>query len=417
MDRKVLYLHDPEIGSYYYARGHPMKPLRVQMTHSLIVNYDMYKHMDIKRPFHASYENLVSFHSQEYINFLSSVSGENMRELSKDLAKFNVREDCPVFAGLYDYCKLTAGGTILAAQKINSGEYDIAINWAGGLHHAKRSEASGFCYVNDIVLGILELLKVHERVLYIDIDVHHGDGVEEAFYISDRVMTLSFHKYGDYFPGTGRLDDIGYGKGRGYSVNVPLKDGIDDQTYEEIFNPIVERIINVFRPGAIVLQCGADSISGDKLGCFNLTQEGHGNCVKFVKSFNIPLIILGGGGYTIENVAKTWAYDTSVALGIDIEKDIPYNEYIDYYGPHYKLQIPKLNIQNMNTSEDINSIISAVFENLRNVNPVPSVQMARTPSCFVEEESDEELYWDKLNKLTENDVAYADYRSSSQVDE
>ncbi len=99
-------------------------------------------------------------------------------------------------------------------MKLNHGLVDVAINWAGGLHHAKKSEASGFCYVNDIVLAILELLKYHARVLYIDIDIHHGDGVEEAFYTTDRVMTVSFHKFGDFFPGTGKLDDIGADKGK-----------------------------------------------------------------------------------------------------------------------------------------------------------------------------------------------------------
>jgi hypothetical protein len=107
----------------------------------------------------------------------------------------------------------------------------VAINWAGGLHHAKKFEASGFCYINDIVLGILELLKYHPRVLYLDIDIHHGDGVEEAFYTTDRVMTVSFHKYGDYFfPGTGDVKDVGVKGGKYYSVNVPLKDGINDET-------------------------------------------------------------------------------------------------------------------------------------------------------------------------------------------
>ncbi|KAI4292233.1 histone deacetylase 1/2 [Pancytospora philotis] len=413
MAKNVLYLHDPEIGNFSYSRGHPMKPLRVQMTHSLVVNYELFKHMDIRRPFHASYDNLVSFHSQDYINFLSSVTGDNMHELSKDLSKFNVGEDCPVFPGLFDFCKLSAGGSLLAAQKINAGRYDIAINWAGGLHHAKRTEASGFCYVNDIVLGILELLKVHERVLYIDIDVHHGDGVEEAFYISDRVMTLSFHKYGDYFPGTGSLDDIGYAKGRGYSVNVPLKDGIDDETYQSIFRPVVQRIVDVFRPSVIVLQCGADSISGDKLGCFNLSHRGHGDCVAFVKGFAIPLIMLGGGGYTIENVAKVWTYDTSVALGVDVDSEIPYNEYMDYYGPHYKLTIPKLNLPNMNTLQDIDGIIERIHENLRSVNPAPSVQMLRTPASFVEEESDDEAYWEKIRTDFGDDCAgFADTRSA-----
>ena len=130
-----------------------------------------------------------------------------------------------VFEGIYEFAALSSGGSIQAAQKINRGDCDIAINWGGGLHHAKRKEASGFCYVNDIVLAILELLKTHQRVLYIDTDVHHGDGVEEAFYTTDRVMTLSLHKFGEFFPGTGHLKDVGVGRGKGYAVNVPLNNG------------------------------------------------------------------------------------------------------------------------------------------------------------------------------------------------
>jgi len=119
---------------------------------------------------------------------------------------------------------------------------DVAVNWAGGLHHAKKSEASGFCYVNDIVLAILELLKHHQRVLYIDIDIHHGDGVEEAFYTTDRVMTVSFHKYGEYFPGTGDLKDIGANKGKYYSLNFPLRDGMDDDSFIQLFQVRPSRI-------------------------------------------------------------------------------------------------------------------------------------------------------------------------------
>lgn len=125
-----------------------------------------------------------------------------------------------------------------AAQRISSGAADIAINWAGGLHHAKKREASGFCYINDIVLGILELLRTYTRVLYIDIDCHHGDGVEEAFYTTDRVMTCSFHKFGEYFPGTGTQEDKGKGKGKGYAVNLPLKDGITDEAFKSVFDPV-----------------------------------------------------------------------------------------------------------------------------------------------------------------------------------
>ena len=133
--------------------------------------------------------------------------------------------DCPVFDGLYEFTQLYTGASIDGAIRLNNDDADIAINWSGGLHHAKKSEASGFCYINDIVLAILELLKVHARVLYIDIDVHHGDGVEEAFYCTDRVMTFSLHKYGDFFPGTGHIKDTGAKDGTGYSVNAPSRPG------------------------------------------------------------------------------------------------------------------------------------------------------------------------------------------------
>ena len=148
---------------------------------------------------------MIRFHTPDYVKFLQRVSPENMKSFSSEMQRFNVGEytDCPVFDGVYDFCSIYTGASIDGAIKSNHGLTDIAINWAGGLHHAKKGEASGFCYINDIVLAILELLKYHPRVLYIDIDIHHGDGVEEAFYITDRVMTVSFHKYGDFFPGTG----------------------------------------------------------------------------------------------------------------------------------------------------------------------------------------------------------------------
>ena len=152
------------------------------------------------------------------------------------------------------------------------------------MHHAKKQSASGFCYVNDIVLAILELLKYHQRVLYIDIDVHHGDGVEEAFYTTNRVMTVSFHRYGDFFPGTGDIKDMGEGEGKGYAVNVPLLNGLDDDSFVEIYKNIMEAVRQRFRPEAVVLQCGADSLAYDKLGTYNTTLRGHGACVKDRKS-------------------------------------------------------------------------------------------------------------------------------------
>ena len=135
--------------------------------------------------------------------------------------------------------------------------------------------------------------RYHNRVLYVDIDVHHGDGVEEAFYTTDRVMTCSFHKYGEFFPGTGdlrvspiplcaiqylnrpvRLQDIGHGKGKHHAVNFPLRDGITDEAYKSVFEPVIGRIMEQYQPNAVVLQCGSDSLSGDRIGCFNLSMKG-----------------------------------------------------------------------------------------------------------------------------------------------
>ena len=207
------------------------------------------------------------------------------------------------------------------------------INWSGGLHHAKRQEASGFCYVNDCVLAILELLKYYPRVLYLDIDVHHGDGVEEAFFNSDRVMTCSLHKYKDFFPGTGHISDIGAGKGIYHSVNFPLSDGIDDMTYKGFFEPVVDKIFETFRPSAVLMQCGGDSLSGDRLGVFNLSIHGHGACVNYIKKKGVPVIVTGGGGYTLRNIPRVWTYETSVVLGHEIDNKIPDNKYASYFYP------------------------------------------------------------------------------------
>ncbi|ELA47613.1 hypothetical protein VCUG_00936 [Vavraia culicis subsp. floridensis] len=395
MKNRIAYFYDSNIGNYHYSEGHPMKPHRVRMTHSLLVNYSLYKHMNVYKPTMASFENLTNFHSIDYINFLQSVSQSNMDDMIKDLQKFNVGDDCPIFRGLYDYCRSTAGSSLCATYKLNTREADIAINWSGGLHHAKRGEASGFCYVNDIVLGILELLKYNERVMYIDIDCHHGDGVEEAFYTTDRVMTVSFHKYGEYFPGTGALKDTGLLRGKNYAINVPLRDGIDDFSYQSIFGPIVSRAVEMFRPSAIVLQCGADSLAGDRLGCFNLTSKGHAECVRYVKNLQIPLLVLGGGGYTIKNVSRTWTYETAIICDVQIAEDLPYNEYMEHFGPEYKIHVLPSNMENHNTADFLQSIVQTVYENLRNVTACPSVQMMDIPDSFVTME-DEDVIWSKF---------------------
>jgi histone deacetylase 1/2 len=387
----VCYFYDSDIGNYYYGQGHPMKPHRIRMAHNLLLNYGLYKKMEIYRPAPASFEEMAKFHSEEYLAFLRAINPDNVSEYTKQMTRFNVGEDCPVFDGMYAFCQASSGGSIGGAVKLNRGHSDVSINWAGGLHHAKKCEASGFCYANDIVLAILELLKHHKRVLYIDIDIHHGDGVEEAFYTTDRVMTVSFHKFGEYFPGTGDVKDIGANAAKGYSVNFPLKDGMDDASYETIFKPVIGRIMQVYQPGAIVLQCGADSLSGDRLGCFNLSLNGHAECVKFVLQQKLPTLILGGGGYTIRNVARCWTLETAVVLGEELSNELPYNDYYEYYGPDYNLHITPSTAENLNMPDALEKIKNKVFENLRQLAPAPNVQMHHTPAdaAMSEDEDDE----------------------------
>ncbi|RZC17206.1 Histone deacetylase 6 isoform B [Glycine soja] len=394
--RRVTYFYKPNIDAHYHGEEYPMNPFRVDITHNLIVHYGLHRLMQINRPFLADKVDIARFHSDDYVEFLSTVSpqilAENFDSNYCQLKRFNIGGDFPILNGLFDFCRVSAGGSIGAAVCLNCSNADITINWAGGWHHAKKTKASGFCYVNDIVLGILELLKVHRRVLYIDIDVHHGDGVEEAFYTTDRVMTVSFHKFGDFFPGTGHIKDIGVGAGKNYSLNVPLNDGLDDETFRGLFRPIIQKVMDVYQPDAVVLQCGADSLSGDRLGCFNLTVKGHADCLRFLRSFNVPLMVLGGGGYTVRNVARCWCYETAVAVGVEPSPKLPYNEYYEYFGPDYNLHVEPSTMENLNTPRDLEKIRNTLLEQLSRLPHAPSAPFQTTPSVIeVPEEEEEDM--------------------------
>ncbi|KAK8795983.1 histone deacetylase [Blastocystis sp. subtype 4] len=403
---RIAYFYDSEIfhmyllicvgdmGNYYYAPGHPMKPQRLRLTHNLLLTYNLYRYLEVYRPHQATEEEMEVFHTKEYVDFLSHITPNNMKEYQAEMEQFAVPSgvDNPVFDGIFNYCRLYCGASLDAASRLNQGRNQICVNWSGGLHHAKKAEASGFCYMNDIVLAILELLKVFPRVMYIDIDIHHGDGVEEAFYCTDRVMTVSFHKYGNYFPGTGSIDDIGINEGRNFAVNVPLKDGMDDESYQYVFDPIVTACVKHFQPSAIVLQCGADSITGDRLGTFNMSLHGHAHCVDFVRNLHIPLLVLGGGGYTIKNVSRAWSYETSVLLNKEISNEIPYNNYIEWYAPTYQLHlVPLPTLVNQNSRDYLDSMIQQVTDRLKELESVPSVQLKRMPEIWNKEVKEEDI--------------------------
>ena len=417
---RICYFYDQDVGTSYYGNNHPMKPHRLAMTHHLVLSYDLHRKMEVYRPRRSYPVEMTQYHAEDYVEFLSRITPDTASEHMQSMQRFNLGEDCPIFDGLFDFCKLYTGGSIDGAVRLNHGMSDIAINWSGGLHHAKKAEASGFCYINDLVLAILELLKHHARVVYIDIDIHHGDGVEEAFYMTDRVMCVSFHKYGDlFFPGTGGLNDIGKNQGKYYSVNVPLRGGIHDDGFQDIFQTVMSKVMETYRPGAIVLQCGADSLAADRLGCFNLSLDGHADCVKFMKKFGVPLLVTGGGGYTKSNVSRCWTNETAVLLDRKLPKDIPEHDfYYEYYADQdYKLKVEPTNyIENLNNKTYMHEVKKEVLENLRAIEHAPGVAMHEVPpDSMIPEFDEDDLNYDEryggqfgLDKIVDRDDEYYD---------
>ena len=185
---RVSYFYKEGVGQYHFGPMHPMKPHRLTLTHHLLTSYELYRKMDVLEQHIATPEEIEAFHTPDYVEFLKKVAPTNVNTYKRACNKYQMGpdSDCPVFEGMFDFMSQCAGGSIDAAMRANHDMADVCVNWSGGLHHAKKSEAAGFCYVNDIVLSIIELLKYHQRVLYLDIDIHHGDGVEEAFYCTGK---------------------------------------------------------------------------------------------------------------------------------------------------------------------------------------------------------------------------------------
>ncbi|KAL4937523.1 hypothetical protein BDV06DRAFT_71429 [Aspergillus oleicola] len=429
---RVSWHANPAVELHHFGQSHPMKPWRLTLTKQLVLAYGMHHAMDLYHSRAATQEELNDFHSSDYLDFLQSVIPGDMndpqsKELSENIVRFNFGDDCPIFDGLFQYCSLYSGASIDAARKLCNNQADIAINWSGGLHHAKKAEASGFCYINDIVLAILQLLRIHPRVMYIDIDVHHGDGVEQAFWSSDRVLTVSFHKYDkeNFFPGTGPLDSTGpthpLNPGAHHAVNVPLHDGIDDDSYVQLFRDVIGACVESYRPAAIVLQCGADSLGCDRLGCFNLNVAAHGACVAFTKTFNLPLLVVGGGGYTPRNVSRAWAHETSILLDAQdkIDPVIPDNvAFRNHFGPDYSLFPPLSEIrklENKNSRAYLANIVQTIREQLRYLAAAPSVQMAVIPPDLLglREDTEREIE-EEIARLEENREEMGDGGKSSR---
>ncbi|MEK6760226.1 MAG: acetoin utilization protein AcuC [Deltaproteobacteria bacterium] len=328
----TILLHSDRFGSYRYGAGHPMRPFRLQLTFDLISALGIIRlpSSEVIEARQATDEEILTFHTPEYLKILKEA---NSGITPQDGPIHGLGAgDNPVFPGVYAFSALYAGGSIQAAEVVASGEASTAFNISGGLHHATADGASGFCYINDCVLAIKRLVAAGKRVIYIDIDAHHGDGVEYAFNDTDQVLTLSIHEDGRWlFPGTGSVTDIGNNAGRGYSINLPLGPGINDGDYIKAFDEVVPLFVDAFNPDIIVTQLGVDTFATDPITHMNLTTVSFEHAVRAFQSLNIPWVALGGGGYDLSNVARGWTIAWAIMNGIDPPESIP-EEFLLKYG-------------------------------------------------------------------------------------
>jgi acetoin utilization protein AcuC len=232
--------------------------------------------------------------------------------------------DNPIFPGLFNWSLLVTGATLQAVDFVADGRGEIAFNIAGGLHHAMSARASGFCYINDPVIGIMRLLNRGKRVAYIDIDAHHGDGVQKAFYGINQVLTISLHETGyTLFPGTGFENEIGEGEGEGYSVNLPFPPYTDDEVYLWVFEEVVPELVHAFQPDVVVTQLGVDTFYNDPLTNLHFSILGYERVLKRIKGLAPRWVALGGGGYNIFNVVQAWTLAWAVMNGIELNEKLP----------------------------------------------------------------------------------------------
>lgn len=321
---KTGFIYTDAYFDYDYGPAHPLKIVRLKLTFELIKAYGLLDLPSVQTIItkRAEEDDLTVFHSREYLDVLKQASNGH---LGTDAFAYGLGPgDNPIFPGLYDWSLWSTGATVQAVDFVANGEGDIAFNIAGGLHHAMRSKASGFCYINDPVIGILRLLERGMRVAYVDIDAHHGDGVQKAFYQTNKVLTISLHETGyTLFPGSGFEYEIGEGEGEGYAVNLPLPPYTDDETYLWAFDEIVPPLIHTFKPDVVVTQLGVDSFYSDPLTNLHLTIYGYEKVLRRIKDVASRWVALGGGGYDVSNVARAWAIAWAVMNGIELSDELP----------------------------------------------------------------------------------------------
>ena len=339
MSGPAAFVWDDRLRAYDFGPGHPLAPVRQQLTYRLLREFGALERpgVEVINPVEAvDAAAILRVHSPAFV--------DAVRQASEDQARADLRhglgtEDVPAFAGMHDAAMHVAGATVAAAAAVASGDVVHAVNIAGGLHHAQRDLASGFCVYNDIAVAIAWLLdNGFSRIAYIDVDVHHGDGVQNIFWADPRVLTVSLHETGrTLFPGTGFAEEVGGRGAEGTAVNVALPPGTADGPWLRAFEAVVPDVIEAFEPEIIVSQHGCDSHVDDPLAHLALTVDGQRRSYQRIHELAHEFtdgrwIAVGGGGYEwVDVVPRAWAHLSSIVLGEPIAPDTPLPAtYIDF---------------------------------------------------------------------------------------
>ncbi|MFD4194397.1 acetoin utilization protein AcuC [Amycolatopsis thermoflava] len=317
---------DPALLGYDLGGEHPFNPVRLDLTVRLATELGVLDGVELLVPEPATDTELYRIHAEEYLAAVKLAPTAGW-----DVGHGLGTADNPVFSDMHDASALVVGSTLLGARKIADGEARRAVNIAGGLHHAMRDHAAGFCVYNDCAVAISWLLDHgFDRIAYVDTDVHHGDGVQAAFYGDPRVLTVSLHQHPfTLWPGTGYSAETGSGEAEGTSVNVPLPPGTRDAGWLRAFHAVVPSLLEVFRPQILVTQCGVDSHEEDPLADLALSVDGHRTIYATLRDLaerhaEGRWLAVGGGGYQlIRVVPRSWTHLMATVLDRDLKPETP----------------------------------------------------------------------------------------------
>lgn len=317
--RRLAFLYTPEIEELSYPADCPFKTQRVGLTRQRLVSLGLLGGAQEIAPRRALLSELERIHTPRYLEELQRAAAG---ELTVDGLHMGLGgPDTPVFKHLFTYGAWACGAALEAADLLLTNQADIAFSLLGGFHHAVAERAAGFCYLNDVALACDRLAAAGRRVAYVDVDAHHGDGVQAAFYRRDDVLTISLHESGKtLYPWGGFEDEIGEGPGLGFNVNVPLPAGTFDEAFLLAFDRVVVPLLGAFNPDCLVLELGMDALAGDPLTHLSLTNNAHAEVLQRLLEVHRPLLVAGGGGYHVANTVRGWALAWQTCSG---EGDAP----------------------------------------------------------------------------------------------